>query len=327
MLHKNRLVLLSIVLATTTFVVAAMVNRNRKAPPYGELAENSGEGHSASAVKSQKRPRKPAADSKQKQDLVVSQNKSFVVYHDAFDPYKPSREPLVFTVADARTGVPFRSIPVQWSARYISSVKWVNDRYVLVRGEAGFLAVLDVEENRQTHNLSGSNFDLSPDQMQVVYSYDFNPRYGEIPPEYQSDYVLFSLIKRSPASGQVQDRHDSSNYKVIYPDPLSWGEAERRPFNNLNERHQIKGGFAWRADGRNIAFVENYRQRLWLVVLQLDVSNNDVAVSSRRFELGAEATANIPALIWMPSGIHIKVSGNQTNWLVNLDANTVQSIP
>lgn len=327
MTHKKLLILLSIILATTTFVVAAMVNRNHNAPRSGMLVENGKKDNSTSTIKPLEQPRQPTADSKRKQDMVTSPSKSLVAYHGPFDPYKSLQEPLVFTVADARTKVPLRSIPVQWSARYISSVNWVDDRYVVVRGEAGFLAVLDVEANKQTHNLIGSNFSFSPDQMQVAYSYDFNPRYGQIPPEYQSDYVLFSLINRSPVTGQTQDQHESSNYKVIYPDPLAWGEAERRPYNNLNERHQIKSGFVWKSDGRKVAFIEGYRQKLWLVVLQLNVSSSDVTVSSQRFELNTDANSDIPVFIWTPSGNQIKVSGNQANWLVNLDTNNVQPVP
>lgn len=253
--------------------------------------------------------RRPQADDSQRQHLSVSPDRKRAIYNLPFDPYRVTPEPVVFVTTDTETGQTIRKIPVRWPARYVASVEWVNNSAVLARGEARYLAVLDVEAGRQTHNLIGSNFAPSPDGTRIVYSHDFNPRYGEIPPEYRSDYVLFSLTGRRPDSGRINGRYDSTNYRVIYPTPLPWGEGVRQAVENPADRHQIKVPFVWSPDSRKVAFVESHANKLWLVVLEPGEGNDGIVINSRRVELG-DINKNISSLSWEPDGGRIIVVGD-----------------
>ena len=251
--------------------------------------------------------RRPQADDIQRQHLTVSPDRTRAIYHLPFDPYGVSPEPLIFVASDNGTGQTIRKIPVRWPARYVASVEWINDRTVLARGEARYLAVIDVEAGKQTHNLIGANFVPSPDGTQIVFSHDFNPNYGEIPPEYQTDYVLFSLVGRRPASGRINGRYDSTNYRVIYPTSLPWGEVIRKAVENPAERRRIKVPFVWSPDSRRVAFVESQGGKLWLVILGPAGGGEDVAINSRRLELG-EIDKNISSISWEPGGGQVIVT-------------------
>jgi len=227
---------------------------------------------------------------------------------------------LVFIVVDKKTGMKSLQIPVQWPARYVSSVQWLDDRFVVVRGEGAFLAILDVGSGKQTHNLVGSEFQVSPDETMIIYRSDFNPIRGYVPPERKSDCVLLTLVQRTPGSGSV-----NTNYKVIYPDPLSWGEDDLKIYSDFNQRHQIRSGLVWSIDNQMIAFVENNQQRLWLTVLKLESLNDAAGVNPRRFDLGPASEARF-AVSWSEK-MRVKIVGENTSLLVDLTSGTVTSLP
>ncbi len=310
MIAKRRLAAQVALLLVASTLVAATVRRARQeshaSPPAHGVRQLPREvaGRPNKVVE-----RRPQADDSQRQHLSVSPDRKHAIYHLPFDPYRAAPEPVVFVATDAETGQTIRKIPVRWPARYVASVDWVNNRFVLVRGEGRYLAVLDVEAGRQTHNLIGSNFAPSPDGARIIYSHDFNPRYGEIPPEYRSDYVLFSLTGRRPDSGRVNGRYDSTNYRVIYPTPLPWGEGVRQAVENPADRHHIKSAFAWSPDSRKVAFVESHANKLWLVVLETAEGDGDVTISPHRVELG-DVNKSVSSLSWEPDGGRIVVVGD-----------------
>jgi hypothetical protein len=311
MVLKRRLVIQATILLAASTLAAATVRHVRRETQLTPAEQ-------AVRVRAvERRPTKapeqpPQAADTQREHLTVSPDQKRAIYHMPFDPYRARPEPVVFVAADNETGRPIRKIPVRWPARYVASVEWANDRAVLVRGEARYLTVLDIDAGQQTHNLIGYNFALSPDGTQIVYSHDFNPRYGEIPPEYQSDYVLFSLVDRRPDSGRINGRYDSNNYRVIYPTSLPWGEGARQTVESPADRRQIKGTFVWSPDGRQVAFVESQTQKLWLVVLGPTDGVGDIAINSRRFELG-DGNRNISSISWAPDGGRITVVGDETS--------------
>jgi hypothetical protein len=261
-------------------------------------------------------------DGKPKEHVMVSPSGNRIVYHAPFDPYKSPPERPIFTVLDRKTGNVGQQIPIYWPARVVESVEWISDGIIMVRGEGRFLAVLNLKVGKQTHNLIGSDFTLSPDATMIVFRHDFNPRYGPIAPESRSDSVLLSLIENGPTSGRVESRFDSSNFKVIYPDLLAWGEVEQKRYENLDERHQIKSTFVWSPDSHKAAFVEVHQQRYWLISLRLDRMNGDVAVSHKSFDLGPPV-GKILALSWSEKN-QVTISGEKTTWLIDVETGTMQ---
>lgn len=322
MIPKRRLAVQStLLLVASTFAVAAVrqVRHEIRATPHEQSARQP---LSKVAGYPNKAPRQPPqADDVQKQHLTVSPDRKLAIYHLPFDPYRVSPQPVIFVAADNETGKTIEKIPVRWPARYIASVEWVSDHAVLARGEARYLAVLDVEAGQQTHNLIGSNFVPSPDGTQIVYSHDFNPSYGWIPPEYQSDYVLFSLVGRRPESGRISSRYDSTNYRVIYPTPLPWGANTHQAIENPADRHQIKVPFVWSPDSRKVAFVESHAKKLWLVVLEPTEGGDDVAINVHRFELG-DVNKNVSSISWESGGSRIIVAGDEMSLLVDIQVPT-----
>lgn len=259
-------------------------------------------------------------DGKPKEHVEMSPGRDRVVYHTPFDPYKSESEPLILNVLDVETGSNIQRIPVRWSARFVTELKWIQEHLVIARGEGAFLAVINLNAWKQTHQLVGSDFSLSPDGAIIIYRHDFNPLYGSIPPASNTDHVLLSLIEREPPSGLAK-----TNYKVIYPDLYVWGEFERKSFKNLNDRHRIKSAFVWSPDSRMVTFAEVNQQRCRLIVLKLDVAKEDVVVSHKRFDLGT-ASIDVAALSWMPEGGLIKVSGDGMAWLIDVAAEKVQPL-
>jgi len=168
------------------------------------------------------------------------------------DPYKAQPDPPLFTVINTaeKTDVP---VAVEWPARYVSSVDWIDDRFVLAKGEGTFLAIIDVASGRQTHSLVGYNFTVSPNNAALVFRYDFNPLKGEISPSRQSDYVLLTHL-----GGSRGFRTPRDNYRVVYPDYLNSGIAAEKLYPEPDTRHRFVSGFAWSADSRKVAFVESH---------------------------------------------------------------------
>lgn len=328
MFYRKPFVLLSlIVLVVATLALASLaLNRVVSSTKTPEQQPKQSRQKSQRQVKNLDQPRQHTENSTQEENLAVSPNQAFAISSEPYDPYMLSPEPQVFAVLDAKTGNHLRRIPVFWAARYVASVEWINDRFVAVRGEAGFLTVLDIEAGKQTHNLRGNDFNISPDGTQIVFSHDFNPRYGYIPPEYESNYVLFSLVKRHPTSSRAGDKYSFVNQKVVYPDSFAWDESVWKAYDDLDDRHQIKSTFAWSKDSQKVAFVETHRGKLWLVVLQPKVQGEDVTVDSQKVELGASID-NISLLSWVSNSNQIKVSDDLTTLLVDLDTITVQPVP
>ena len=322
MVAKKRLAAqAALLLAASTLAVAAVRQARREfhAPSAEQSVRqplsNVTEYPSKAPSKAPERP--PQAGDVQRQHLTVSPDRKRAIYHLPFDPYQISPEPVMFVATDNETGQLVRKIPVRWPARYVASVEWVSDRAVLARGEARYLAVVDVESGKQTHNLIGSNFAPSPDGTQIVYSHDFNPRYGEIPPEYQSDYVLFSLVGRRPDSGRISSRYDSTNYRVIYPTSLPWGEGVHKAVENPADRRQIKVSFVWSPDSRKVAFVESQANKLWLVVLGPTVSGDDVTINFHRFELEG-VNKNISSISWELGGDRVIVVSDEISLPIDI---------
>jgi len=263
-------------------------------------------------------------DGKPKEHVVVSPSGERLIYHATFDPYKLPPEPVTFSILDIKTGKKIKEVLVKWAARFVSSVEWINKQFVMVRGESGFLAILNLETGRQTHNLFGSDFSLSPDGTKIVYRHDFNPRYGAIPPEYESDYVLLSLVERDPTIGQKAGEVESANFKVIYPELQAWGEVKRKAYYDPDKQHHIQSSFSWSPDSRDLALIEANRRRFQLVVLEIETVNGDVAISRKRFDLGP-AVGKILGISWISGNHQVKASSDKANWVIDLKAGTVQS--
>lgn len=257
-------------------------------------------------------------DGKPKEHATLSPAKDRVIYHGHFDPYKSPPEPVILTVLDLETGNLVQQVSVNWSARFVTDVKWVKDYLVLVQGEGSFLAVVNLRLGKQTHQLVGSDFSLSPDGAIIIFHHDFNPRYGAVPPQFDSDYVLLSLTERESSSGLPGE-----NFRIIYPDLLGWGEVERKNFRDLKDRHHIKNAFFWSPDSRSIAFTETHQQKCFLVVLGLDRVNEDVAIRRITFEVGP-ADTSIDDLSWMPDGKVIKMRANDTDRFFDSGVGKVQ---
>ncbi|MCP9495951.1 MAG: hypothetical protein MSG64_16000 [Pyrinomonadaceae bacterium MAG19_C2-C3] len=329
MSRNYRLLLQAMIVIAASSLAFATIRKARHAPPIVSTAERA-----ATVIASELETNNPKIALNQarqvpadmgKQHLTSSPDQRYTVYHLPFNPYGTSPKPLTFIAVDNRTGEPIRSIPINWRARTVSSVIWIDGRTVAVLGEAGYLAVFDVEMGEQTHNFGGRNFAISPNGSQVVYTHDFNPNYGYISPEFKSDYVLLGSLKQ-PELTNINDRNDHSDSKVIYPEIISPNKFEQKAFKNLADRHQIKSTLAWSEDSQRIAFVETHQEKLWLVVLQPKVQGEDVTIDSQKVELDS-STDNISSLSWVSNSDQIKVSNDLTTLLVDLNTGTVQPVP
>jgi hypothetical protein len=226
-----------------------------------------------------------------KQDLTTSPSGNLMAYYRPFDPYDPKARPFTVTIADPKQHKTISNIPVRWPARYVSSLDWLDDRYLMVRGEAAFLAIIDTTIQKPTHTLIAYDVSVSPDRTMMAYRYDFNPIRGYIPPAQQSDYVFVTLVERSPNSTS-----SNNNFKVIYPQPLKWGEAKPELFTDLNVRHQLRSDLKWSPSRHLLAFSEYNQQHLWLIVLRLKMVDSDIAVEPVRFDLGPADEAKVDVL-------------------------------
>jgi hypothetical protein len=236
------------------------------------------------------------------------------VYYGPYDPYKAKPDGPLFTVVDTaeKTDV---QVAVEWPARYVSSVDWIDDHFLLAKGEGAFLAVIDVASGRQTHSLVGYNFTVAPNNAALVFRYDFNPLRGEISPYRQSDYVLLTLLGDSRGSRSPRD-----NYRVVYPEYFDWGMAAGKLYPEPDTRHQIVSTFAWSADSKKVGFSENHEQALWITVLTFSTLDDSRPIATRlKLDVENRKTAN---LSWLSSS-KIRVKSGSANWIVDIDARSV----
>lgn len=265
-----------------------------------------------------------------KEGVLLSPDGRKIIYHDKFDPYKPPPLPqpaTTFTVIDVETGKVVHKIPLYWGSsrrgRFLYAVEWITERFILVLGE-GSLALLDVEEGTQTHNLWGSLFSVAPDRRKIMFVRGTPLIYFQRPEDYRSflsDYVLLAFVdKGRPVTGE----NVSANLTAmsVYPDISPFGEMVERSYTDLHERHFIKSGFCWSADSQRVAFVEEHRRAFWLVVLALDVGDSEVKVVPRRFKL-AEKVGEVRGIEWMEDNRVIKVLTQEATYVVDLERGAV----
>ncbi len=312
-IRLRTIIILSVVAAALFLFLAAIKYKTTKAQPG--MGNRSQRPSGTTPFPADQTPEPTTKNTNQ--HLTASPTGQHFVYHSYFDPYKSSPESPMFTIVERKTGKKTQ-IPIHWSARYVASVNWLDDRFVLVHGEGAFFAILDVIRGQQTHDLVGAGFSISPDEAKLVYHYNFNPLRGYVPPERQSDNVLLALVQR-PAGSQSP----GNNYKVVYPTMLNWGEPAQKNYSDLEDRHQLRGSLAWSPDSSMIAFVEFNRRKLWLVVLELQTSNEDVSVGAKRFDLGVVSREGETKISWSPTLTKIQVGTDDANWLVDLRSGTV----
>jgi hypothetical protein len=235
-------------------------------------------------------------------------------FHGPYDPYKVKPDPLLFTIVDTKDKSDIH-VPIEWPARYVSSVDWVDDRFVLAHGEGAFLAIIDVASGRQTHSLVGYNFSVAPNNKALAYRYDFNPLKGEISPYRQSDYVLLTYLGEPFGAGLPKD-----NYRVVYPELLTWGNAPEKFYTELETRHQVVSTLVWSSDSKIIAFAENNEHSLWITILTFKTPD-DVSPTATRFKLDGENKQPLN-LSWL-SLTTIGVTRGDTNWIVDITSGLV----
>lgn len=268
------------------------------------------------------------AEGEYKEGVSLSPDGRRIIYHDKFDPYKPPPLPqpaTTFTVIDVETGKVVHKIPLYWGSnrrgRFLYAIEWITERLILVLGE-GSLALLDVEEGTQIHNLWGSLFSVAPDRRKIIFNRGTPPIYfHEDYRFFLSDYVMLAFVDK----GKPIMREDvSSNLTAmtVYPEIAPFGKWVERSYGDLHERHFIKSGFCWSADSQRVAFVEEHRRVFWLVVLALDVKDSEVKAVPRRFKL-AEKVGEVSGIEWTEDHRAIKVFTQEGTYVVDLEKGTV----
>ncbi|HXF04464.1 MAG TPA: hypothetical protein VNM72_03505 [Blastocatellia bacterium] len=258
-------------------------------------------------------------DGSVKEHVTVSPMMRKVVYSRPWTAYGMEATLPTFVVVDLETGEKVREIrPTLWLSRVISSVKWIDERFLMVRGE--FVVIFDVESGKQTHHLyADAYFALSPDGRMMVFVRGRLPRYGYKPPQDESDEIMLSVIG---VELPLKEMRINAAARAIYPELRPWGETEDRWYEDLSERHQVKSGSFWSAESREVAFVEEHRGGFWLVVLALDVRGSEVGVAPRAFKLGEKL--GVTAVEWVGDRRAIRVRAKEVVYVVDLERGTVQ---
>ena len=284
-----------------------VATRSEVRDPQGEGSDVTG-GNAGPA-----RPSQAARSDSLHQQAIKSPSGRHLVYYGPYDPYKAKPDVPLFTVVDTaeKTDV---HVAVEWPARYVSSVDWIDDHFVLARGEGAFLAIIDVASGRQTHSLVGYNFTVAPNNAALVFRYDFNPLRGEISPYRQSDYVLLTSLGDSHGFRSPRD-----NYRIVYPEYFNWGIAAEKLYPEPDTRHQFVSTFAWSADSKKVGFAENNDRALWITVLTCNTLDDTRPIATRLKLDAARKTAN---LSWL-SRSKIRVTSGSASWIVDIDARSV----
>jgi hypothetical protein len=253
-------------------------------------------------------------DGERKENVTVSPALGKIVYNRPWVPY--GGESPVFVVLDFETGRVLKEIrPEIWLSRLLSKVEWIDERFLMVIGE--YLIILDTEEGKQTQFLHGSPFMLSPDRRKIVFVKGRLPLYGYRPPQYESDEIMLTTVDQRPVGGKMKTA------RAIYPELRPWGEDEDRRYDDLSERHRVKGWLSWSSDSRKVAFVEEHRGAFWVVVLEIEVKDSEVKVSPRRFELAKEI-GEVTGVEWTSEDQAIKVVTEKVTYVVDLGTGEVQ---
>jgi len=255
-------------------------------------------------------------DGSYKENVQLSPDGSKVAYHGSYDPYDASSSRrLVLTVVDTSSAKVLAEIPVRWQARYVSRVVWIGPQKVLIEGEGGFIAILDVAQGMQASMIYGSDFRVSPDQTKIAFRKGRIPRYGQIPPEFESDYLDLLLL----------DEKEGKPW-TVYPELFAPGRFEPKPIADPSKRHVFCSAFVWSKDNRRVAFVEKQSGASWLVVLTVTPGKPIIQVPSQRFQL-IENLGTVTAVEWQESRDSIRIAGTRGVLLVHLRNRLIEQLP
>lgn len=266
-------------------------------------------------------------DPELKEDVLLSPDGTKVIFHDGF---KQNRSPsLTLTVLDAQTGRVIRRIPMDIASKYLIFVDWLDTRHTVVQSSSKY-TIVNIESGRIIHDLSCALpglASLSPDRRIIVFQMT-GGGHG-IPPEYASDYVWIALVEKGPPEGKT---YDYSAYMGIYPELISGKRIEFKRYDDLNERHQIRSRLVWSRDSQNVAFVEEHREKFWLVVLTIVVKGEVITATHKRCELVGLAEEvkellpgqEIRAVEWLADGQTIKVVSRKSTWFARFRAGEVR---
>jgi hypothetical protein len=279
-------------------------------------------------------------DGEHKENVLLSPSGEKIIFHGKFNGYGPQDQPATtLTVLDSKTGRELRKVPFYRffganTGRFLESVQWVDDRYVILGGDR-VISVLDLERGEQINDLLGSDFILSPDKRKIVFRVLLPPLYG--PSQTDSDWIALTFIDRNYLPGE-EPGSKLPAFIVLYPKFYSWGGIQKQfQVDEPDQHHELKSSLSWSPNSRSIAFVELHKGTYWTVVLDLEENSEGVRVTNmRRFRLGTEELAlrEVKDIAWMDEktllvigtkGVFDKVrqAGLKQVWQIDLESGAV----
>jgi hypothetical protein len=164
--------------------------------------------------------------------------------------------PLVFVILDSSSAKELGKISAGNLGRWPPKLAWLDDRYVLASGM--FDCVLDTSTFRASKAIAGAGFQYSPYGPRLAYIRMHFPVHFD-PIRYHSDWIGIWRLTGSSQSWEAQ---------IVYPKDLPTGSPipDEPPFP---ERHLVRSYLAWSPEGERLAFVEQLKGELHLVLLSL----------------------------------------------------------
>ncbi len=239
--------------------------------------------------------------------LTRSPDGSHEIFHNDYDPY--AREPAVFSIGDAESGDLLRQIhvPTEAIGRFVRSIEWLDDRYVLALGEGIYVVILDTVEGRVELSFLGSGETLTEDRDLLAFRLPLPPFYGPRPP-LETDYVGIAWLMESKGGSEWRAA-------VLYPEVELLDLFHAKDAPSEAQRHELESPLAWSEDGQSLAFAERYDGQRWLVVL--DVPGDPLQTETRRFELSDEI-GTVTEVSWLPARRAVEVTGSEADTVIEL---------
>jgi len=228
----------------------------------------------------------PSQNEEDELDVLMrrSPDGSRVLVHPPYDPYGHEPEPATFEFRDARTGDSLTVVESTDVGRFVSSIDWLDQRWVLVRGEGILYVILDSKQGKVESHFLGERLEASADRHGLAFIQPEMPLRGPRPPSPGPVRVAVAWLSK-------KDGDEGWRVRRVYPTVTGVSAPKRGQGEG-----RLISGFAWASGANKLAFVYARDSGAELVTVGLPSEKEKEPVVSRQ-RLPAEFP-NVRELRW-----------------------------
>lgn len=189
-----------------------------------------------------------------------------LIHHD-YNPYGPNPEPAKFKLYDIQEGKLLHTFEILNHGRFVSWIKWLDDRWALILGEGIYYAILDTQEMKVSAKFLAQDLTISPtEHYRMAFELVQMPLYKIYDAPERTDRVGVGWLAKEASKNQNGNRVWRS--WQVYPELLSIdGWAEDPTQAQFQVLHEVVTPLRWSPEGDRVAFVDESETGTFLVVV------------------------------------------------------------